>query len=208
VRAWDGLHPKQQEHPGRGSRRRRPVVRGTLVLVEVERLPRQTRPPRALWLWWHGPGVPDPGLLWRACVRRFDLEHTRRFCKQTLGWATPRPRRPEQADRWIWLVVAAYTELRLARPGVADRRLPWERPLPAGRLTPRRVRRDLPQVLAALGSPARTGTVRPLAGPAEGQPVRPLPAPPGLEEGGVNPALAPTRQDRPAGMAQRWPRCG
>jgi hypothetical protein len=129
-------------------------VRGALVLVEVERLPRQTRPPRALWLWWAGPDAPDPDLLWRAYVRRFDLEHTLRFCKQTLGWATPRPRHPEQADRWTWLVLAAYTELRLARPGVADRRLPWERPLPTGRLTPNRVRRDFPQVLVALGSPA------------------------------------------------------
>ncbi|CAA9554457.1 MAG: hypothetical protein AVDCRST_MAG59-2038, partial [uncultured Thermomicrobiales bacterium] len=59
VRAWAGLHPKQQEHTGRGSRRPRPVVRGTLVLVEVKRLPRQTRQPRALWLWWAGPGEPD-----------------------------------------------------------------------------------------------------------------------------------------------------
>jgi hypothetical protein len=46
-------------------------------------------------------------------VRRFDLEHTIRFAKQTLGWATPRPRHPEQADRWTWLVLAAYTQLRL-----------------------------------------------------------------------------------------------
>ena len=153
VRAWSGLHPKQQEHAGRGTRRPRPVVRGTLVLVEVQRLPRQTRQPKALWLWWHGPGEPDLGVLWRAYVRRFDLEHTLRFCKQGLGWTTPRPRHPEQADRWTWLVVAAYTQLRLARACVADRRLPWERRLPPDRLTPNRVRRDFPQVLAALGSP-------------------------------------------------------
>jgi hypothetical protein len=63
-------------------------------------------------------------LLWRAYVRRFDLEHTFRFLKQTLGWATPRVRRPEQADLWTWLVLAAFTQLRLARPCVAARRLP------------------------------------------------------------------------------------
>ena len=154
VRAWADLHPKQQAHPDRGSRRTRPVVRGTLLLVEVQRLPRQTRPPRPLWLWWHGPGAPDLDLLWRAYVRRFDLEHTLRFCKQTLGWTTPRPRHPEQADRWTWLVVAAYTELRLARPYAEDRRLPWERRLPPGKLTPHRVRRAFPQLLVALGSPA------------------------------------------------------
>ena len=154
VRSWAGLHPKQQEHATRGTRRPRPIVRGTLVLVEVSRLPGRSQKPQALWLWWHGPGAPDLDLLWRAYVRRFDLEHTLRFCKQTLGWTTPRVRHPAQADRWTWLVVAAYTQLRLARLCAADRRLPWERRLPAGKLTPNRVRRDFPQLLVGLGSPA------------------------------------------------------
>jgi hypothetical protein len=35
------------------------------------------------------------------------IEHTIRFCKQTLGWTIPRPRHPEQAERWTWLVVAS-----------------------------------------------------------------------------------------------------
>jgi hypothetical protein len=56
------------------------------------------------------------------------IEHTVRFAKQTLGWTTPRPRHPEQADRWTWLVLAAHAQLRLARAVVADARLPWERP--------------------------------------------------------------------------------
>ena len=60
-------------------------MRGTVVLVEVSRLPRQTREPQALWLWWHGSGSPDLGVLWRAYVHRFDVEHTLRFCKLTLG---------------------------------------------------------------------------------------------------------------------------
>src|SRR3712207_9047312 len=55
VRAWSGVHPKTQDHPTRGTRRPRPIVRGTLVLVEVTHLPRPTREPRMLWLWWHGP---------------------------------------------------------------------------------------------------------------------------------------------------------
>src|SRR5215218_9853067 len=53
------------------------------------------------------------------------IEHTIRFCKQTLGWATPRLRHPAQADRWTWLVLAGYTQLRLARQVTADTRLPW-----------------------------------------------------------------------------------
>jgi hypothetical protein len=51
-------------------------------------------------------------------------------------------------------VVAAYTQLRLARMCAPDRRLLWERRLPAGKLTPNRVRRDFPQLLVALGSAA------------------------------------------------------
>jgi hypothetical protein len=159
VRAWANLHPKVRAHEGQGSRGPLPIVRGTLVLVEVERLPRgeRRREPRVLWLWWHGPekATPDLELIWRSYVRRFDLEHTFRFLKQTLGWITPRVRHPEQADRWTWLVVAAFTQLRLARTCVADRRLPWERRYDTGRLTPVRVRRVVSALLAELGTPAK-----------------------------------------------------
>ena len=114
VRAWANLHPKVRAHEGRGSRGPLPIVVGTLVLVEVERLPRgeRRREPRVLWLWWHGPkeAAPDLELIWRSYVRRFDLEHTFRFLKQALGWTTPRVRHPEQADRWSWLVMAAFTQ--------------------------------------------------------------------------------------------------
>jgi hypothetical protein len=157
VRAWAGLHSKIQDHPTRGTRSPRPIVRGTLVLVEVSRLPRgeRRRKPKELWLWWHGTGEPELDLLWRAYVRRFDLEHAFRFLKQSLGWTTPRVRHPEQADRWTWLALAAYTQLRLARPCVADRRLPWERRYDSGRLTPVRVRRVVLALLVELGTPAK-----------------------------------------------------
>ena len=159
VRAWCGLHPKVSAHKGRGSRGPLPIVVGTLVLVEVERLPRgqRRRDPRALWLWWAGPAAtePDLGLLWRAYVRRFDLEHTFRFLKQAFGWTRLRVRHPEQADRWSWLIVAAYTQLRLARACVEDLRLPWERRYDAGRLTPVRVHRVVSTLLGQLGTPAK-----------------------------------------------------
>ena len=158
VAAWSGLHPKQQRHPGHGTRGPRPIVRGTIIRVQVQRVPARTRPPKVLWLWWAGPGDLDLDLdlAWRAYVRRFDLEHTVRFCKQTLGWTMPRPRHPAQADRWTWLVLAAYTQLRLARQIACDQRLPWERPRPQLRLSPYRVRRGFPRLLCALGSPAAT----------------------------------------------------
>jgi DDE superfamily endonuclease len=159
VRSWAELHPKVQNHEQRGTRGPLPIVVGTLILVEVERLPRgeRRREPRVLWLWWHGPEgtTPDLDLLWRAYVRRFDLEHTLRFLKQSMGWTTPRVRHPEQADRWSWLVVAAYTQLRLARARVADLRLPWERRYELGRLTPVRVHRVVSSLLVDLGTPAK-----------------------------------------------------
>ena len=94
-------------------------------------------------------------------MRRFDLAPTFRFFKQTLNWTLPRVRSAEQADRWTWLVVAASTQLRLARPFVADQRLPGERlpgerPLAPPRLTPVRVRRAFSSLLPTLGSPAKS----------------------------------------------------
>ncbi len=61
-------------------------------------------------LWWAGlPGIaPELALVWRAYVRRFDIEHTIRFWKQTLHWTLPRPRTPEQADRFTWAVAAGH----------------------------------------------------------------------------------------------------
>ena len=108
----------------------------------------------ALWLWWSGEGDADLDVLWKAYCRRFDLEHTIRFLKQTLSWSAPRFRHPEQADRWTWLILASYAQLRLARAIVADRRLPWERWQRPRRLTPTRVLRSFATLLATVGTPA------------------------------------------------------
>jgi hypothetical protein len=167
VRAWTGLHAIPQNHATKGSRGPKPLIRGTLILVEVSRLPKRSHKRQALWLWWHGPRTPDLDLLWRAYVRRFDQEHTYRFCKQTLNWTVPRVRYPEQADRWTWLVVAAYTQLRLARSCVEDRRLPWERHLQPHTLTPYRVRRGFSALLSVLGTPAKSPK---LSGRSPGRP--------------------------------------
>ena len=156
VSAWSGLHPKTRRAAERYGSESAAVVRGTVVLVEVERLPRgeRRRKPKKLWLWWHGEDDPDLGLLWKSYVRRFDVEHRIKTFKSRLGWTTPRVRHPEQADLWTWLILAAYTQLRLARGVVADHRLPWERPLPIQKLTPTRVLRSFASLLPALGTPA------------------------------------------------------
>ncbi|MGH3146918.1 MAG: transposase, partial [Rubrobacter sp.] len=43
VRAWAEMHPKVHNHAGKGTRGPLPIVVGTLILVEVERLPRGAR---------------------------------------------------------------------------------------------------------------------------------------------------------------------
>lgn len=106
-------------------------------------------------------------MLWQAFLRRFDIEHTFRLFKQTLGWTCPKIRTPEAADRWTWLILAVFTQLRLARPLAADLRRPWEKPTSPDRLTPARVRRDFrhlrPKAACPAGAPkaSRPGPGRP-----------------------------------------------
>ncbi len=128
----------------------------TLVRIQLARLPRRAKPPAPLWLAWIGGALPGDLLdLWRWYGCRFTAEHGFRFLKQELGWTTVRPAQPAAADRWTWLLVLALWQLWLARPLVADQRLPWERPLPPERLTPGRVRRAGAGLFAHLGTPAR-----------------------------------------------------
>jgi DDE superfamily endonuclease len=156
LHAWSGLHPVPQQHAQRGTRAQphsRPLVRGTLIRLQVAHLPRPTKTPQPLWFWWGGPISPDLAVLWRAYMARFSIEHMFRFFKQTLKWTTPKLRSPEAADRWTWLLILAYVQLRLARDGVADMHLPWQPPLPPDRRTPARVRRGFSQLLAQVGCP-------------------------------------------------------
>jgi len=155
VSAWHGPHPKLS---GRGRWARHPappIVKGTIICVEVEHLPKPSaRTKKTLWLFWSGPSGPDLELCWRAYLRRFDIEHMFRFAKNTLGWTSPALCTPAQAERWTWLVAAMLTQLRLARNHVDDLRLPWERPRDQAQLTPARVRRGFRRVRAVIGTPA------------------------------------------------------
>jgi hypothetical protein len=73
---------------------------------------------KPVWLWWSGTDATatDVDRCWQAFLRRFDIEHTFRLFKQTLGWTKPQLRDPDAADPWTWLIIAAHTQLRLARP--------------------------------------------------------------------------------------------
>jgi hypothetical protein len=167
ARSWDRLHPLLSrrsawaDHPVGDL----PVIPGTVIRLQVDHLPGD-REPKPVWLWWSGVDATaaDMDRLWRSFLRRFDLEHTFRMIKQTLGWTTPKLRDPQAADRWTWLVIAAHTQLRLARPLAEDLRKPWERPARPGRLTPARVRRGFRRLHAKI--PGQTAAPKPgKAGP-------------------------------------------
>ena len=170
VRAWAGLHPLIRRHGRWAGTSPAPIVRGWVLRVDVTGLPKPTaKASKLLWLWWAGPAgtTPDLQTCWRAYVHRFDIEHTIRLEKTTLGWVTPALRHPAQAERWTAIILAACAQLVLARPLAADNRLPWERPRDPAHLTPGRVRRDFPRVRAALPGvtnprkPSRAGPGRP-----------------------------------------------
>jgi hypothetical protein len=154
--AWDRLHPRLThrgawlDHPGA-----LPIIEGTLVRLVVEHLP-GNRHAEPMWLWSSRTDASEADIdrCWQVYLRRFDLEHTFRLFKQTLGWTRPKIRTPEAADRWTWLLIAAHTQLRLARPLAVDLRRPWETPQPAHRLTPARVRRGFRNLRPKTGSPA------------------------------------------------------
>jgi hypothetical protein len=168
--AWNRLHPRLTHRAAwAGHDGPLPVITGSIIRLTVERLPGD-RHPKPVWLWCSLPDLTttDVDRLWQAFLRRFDIEHTFRFLKQTLGWTRPRIRTPEAADRWTWLILAAHTQLRLARHLTEDLRRPWEKPVTRpGRLTPARVRRGFRNLRptaalpASAPKPSRPGPGRP-----------------------------------------------
>lgn len=178
-RFWRGRHPKLTgrsawvDHEGP-----LPIIEGTVVRLDVDRLPHQGTPdPVTLWLSEADLETTVVCTTWFAWLRRFDQEHFHRYIKQDLGWNAPAVRDPAAADTWTVIVMAVYLQLWLARGLVADARLPWERPTPPARLSPRRVRRGLRNLRGALTRPARVA-----------KPSRPGP---GRPKGAKNQRLAP-----------------
>ncbi|MFK4188926.1 NF041680 family putative transposase [Streptomyces sparsogenes] len=157
AQAWDRLHPRLTRRAAWSDYERPlPLIEGTVIRLVVEHLP-SGGVNEPVWLWWSGTDATtaDVDRCWQSFLRRFDIEHTFRLFKQTLGWTRPRLRSPQAADLWTWLVIAAHTQLRLARPLAVDLRRPWEKPTAPNKLTPARVRRGFRNLHAKTASPAR-----------------------------------------------------
>jgi len=96
--AWDRAHQQLQRRAGWADHEGQlPVVEGALIRLVVDRLPGD-RNPKPVWLWTNATGLDSAGVdrLWQAYLRRFDVEHTFRLFKQTLGWTKPRIRDPQR----------------------------------------------------------------------------------------------------------------
>ena len=168
--AWDRMHPRLTHRgPGSTTRRRPADHRGHPDPAAGRSPARRPRPRNRCGC---GPPRPDATAeqmstgCWQAFLRRFDLEHTFRLFKQTLGWTTPRrsgPRRRRPLD---------LADHRRPHP-TTPRPRPGRRPAPPlgttrppGRLTPARVRRGFRNIRPKIGA-ARPRT--------ETQPTRPRP---------------------------------
>ncbi|MEV6160038.1 transposase [Nonomuraea sp. NPDC052129] len=150
--AWDRLHPRLTRRAAWADSAELPMIEGTVIRLEVGHLPSGAIP-KPVWLWWSQVDATaiEVDRMWQAVLRRFDIEHTFRLLKQTLGRTCPKIRDPRAADRWTWLILAVYTQLRLARPLAADLRRPWEKPA-----SPQRAAMGSAQV-GSRGAPAGLG---------------------------------------------------
>ncbi|MEZ5086397.1 MAG: transposase [Tessaracoccus sp.] len=82
------------------------IIEGTLIQLTVDHLPGD-RAPAPVWLWCSTTGATTAEVdhYWSAYLRRFDLEHTFRFLKQTLAGPArccAIPRLPIGGPGWSW----------------------------------------------------------------------------------------------------------
>jgi DDE superfamily endonuclease len=119
--AWDRVHPRLTHRAAwAGHDGPLPVIEGTLIRLQVDRLPGD-RDAKPAWLWSSVTGAaPDQvDRCWQAFLRRFDLEHNIPPVQAGPGVdrpEDPRPRRRRPVD------LADHRLLRPAPPGPAPRR--------------------------------------------------------------------------------------
>jgi hypothetical protein len=138
LRCWQGLHAKQAASTPFSAIR---------AEVHLERPKR----PRPIWLATLNTSQVSVYYPWLWFDLRQPIEPAFRFRKHRLSWTLPRFQQPDRCDRWTCLVDVAYWQLWLARRLVADRPLPWQKPLPT--LTPGRVALGLGALFAHLPTP-------------------------------------------------------
>ena len=139
IRFWKGLRFRQ-------------ALDCPMQVVQIERLqaPGTRRKPRILWMGATGETLPQNW--WSYYAQRYPIDHWNRFAKGRLHWTLPFPATLQQCDRWSDLMPFITWELWLARPIVADKPLPWQKP--QTQLSPGRVCMGLEAILSRIGTPA------------------------------------------------------
>jgi hypothetical protein len=131
-----------------------PDVNGSLILVQAFRPDACFKYNQPLWLFWTGPLDMDWRCFWRVYLKRFCIESVNQFAKNSLAWTRARLGYTVREERWSWLVMLAYWQLLLTIDLANDARMPWQKPMPSGRLpTPARVQRDYFRIFAMVGTP-------------------------------------------------------
>ena len=163
LRAWTKLHPKTRRIGERYGCERAPVVRGSVILVEVSKLPRETRKPKKLWLWFSDGGEPGGELGrepdWTCCGEPTSGDSTwstPSACSSRL-WVGPRrgcatPSRPTSGRGWSWPPTTPSCVLRARVRRIAG--CLGNARSDAGGLTPCRVLRGFATLLAVVATPA------------------------------------------------------
>jgi hypothetical protein len=147
IRVWHNLHfRKAPRHPM------------SLILVERLNPEGSSRVSKPMWLAFVGQEMPPLSEIWRLYLRRFAIDHWYRFAKQRLHWTLPKLTTAKQCDRWSHLMPLMTWELWLARDIVADRPLPWHKPMT--KLTPGRVAQAMAGILARISTPAKAPKLR------------------------------------------------
>lgn len=142
VTCWKHLHIKQARW-----------LEMTVLRVVRPHATNKERDPRVSWFVWIGDQDADVLQIALGYVLRFGQEQGYRFDKQSLLWAKPRLRTPEQFERWTQIVAIVHNHLVLARDLVEPELRPWESKhrVPS----PQQVRRGIGKLLPRLGTPAK-----------------------------------------------------
>jgi hypothetical protein len=151
VMSWGGPHPKRFCRGRFAGFAEPPVIRCHLIRVTVTRLPNGRKVPGPLWPWWTRHARPGPDLAGLPAPVRYRARLQARQARPGPGQG--RAPRPGAGPRRTWLI-AAITQLRMARPIAQDRGQRRERHRKPGKLTPGRVRRDFHRLAAQAGTPA------------------------------------------------------
>jgi hypothetical protein len=143
IQCWTGLHFRKAA-----------AQAFTVIRIQRQGAVGTKRDPKAQWLAWVGEPPPPLAEWWAVYGRRFAQDHWYRFAKGRLHGLLPAVQTVEQIERWNMLLPLVTWELWLARPVVADRPLPWQRPQAAPTQTPGRVAAGWGGIIAAIGTPA------------------------------------------------------